>query len=334
MLPYAEEALLALYGQYNLAIWQDLVIAAAGFAVLLLLLRPVRRLLLLGLVVGVAPYISADATEGGGGVYPYGLNTVATGVLPPPGHYVYLYNLFYTADRSVDSDGRDAVPDFQLDVRAHTLRYLGVFDTRILGGRPAWLLAQPFIDGDVEVGPFGDGRRGLGDTTTGIMLGWKRPDAQMIAGLDLTLPTGAYSANRAFNPGRNQFAGTFYYSLTRPLGERFDANLRVNLTVNAKNPDTGYRSGIESGADYSVNRRFGSRWLMGVNGYAQYQLTDDEFRGERVGEDGRRLRVFAIGPQVAYRGDGWGIVGKWQRETGARNRAEGDRYWLQLFRRL
>ncbi|MFO8154095.1 transporter [Thioalkalivibrio sp.] len=317
-----------------LSIWRDLVIAAAGLTVLLRVLGRARRRFLLGLVIGLAPFTSAGATEGGGSVYPYGLNTVATGVLPPPGHHLYLYNLYYTADRAVDGDGRDAVPDFQLDVRAHTLRYLGVLDTQILGGRPAWLLAQPFIDGDLEVGPFGDGRRGLGDTTTGIMLGWKRPHSHVIAGLDLTLPTGAYSTTRAFNPGRNHFAGTFYYSLTRPFAEHFDANLRVNLTVNARNPDTRYRSGVESGADYSLNRRFGSRWLAGVNGYVQYQLTDDKLRGEQVAEDGRRLRVFAIGPQVAYRGDGWGIVGKWQRETGARNRAEGDRFWLQMFWRL
>lgn len=317
-----------------LRIWQDLVIGAAGLALLLLLLRRARRLFLLGLVVGLAPFTTAAATEGGGSVYPYGLNTVATGVLPPPGHYLYLYNLYYTADRSVDGDGRDAVPDFQLDVRAHTLRYLGVSDTQILGGRPAVLLAQPFIDGDLEVGPLGDGRRGLGDTTTGLMLGWKRPNSQVIAGVDLTLPTGAYSEDRAFNPGRNHFAGTFYYALTRPLGERFDANLRVNLTVNARNRDTRYRSGLESGADYSLNRRFASRWLAGVNGYAQYQLTDDRLGGERVGGDGQRLRAFAIGPQVAYRGDGWGVVGKWQHETSARNKAEGDKFWLQMFWRL
>jgi len=317
-----------------LGVWQDVVIAMVGLASLLLWSRRVLRLSLLGIAVAVFPYGSVSATEGGGSVYPYGLNTVATGVLPPPGNYLYLYNLYVTADRVVDGAGNAAVPDFQLDVRAHTLRYLGVLDAQVLGGRPAWLLAQPFIDGDLEVGSFGDGRSGLGDTTTGIMLGWRRPEWHSIAGLDLTLPTGAYSRDRAFNPGRNHFAGTFYYAVTRPLGERYDANLRVNLTLNAKNPDTQYRSGVESGGDYSLNRRFGERWLGGLNGYFQYQLTDDKLDGETVGEDGRRLRVFAIGPQVGYRGDGWGIVGKWQRETGARYKAEGDKYWLQFFWRL
>ena len=317
-----------------LGIWQDVVIAGAGLAVLVVLFRRVLRLSLLGLAAGLLPYGPVSATEGGGSVYPYGLNTVAAGVLPPPGHYLYLYNLYYTADRLADGDGNSAAPNFQLDVRAHTLRYLGVLDAQVLGGRPALLLAQPFIDGDLEVGPISSGRSGLGDATAGVMLGWQRPGWHSIAGLDLTLPTGAYSETRAFNPGRNHFAGTFYYAVTRPLGELYDANLRVNLTLNARNPDTRYRSGVESGGDYSLNRRFGTNWLAGVNGYFQYQLTDDKLRGETVGNDGRRLRAFAIGPQVAYRGDGWGIVGKWQRETGARNKAEGDKYWLQLFWRL
>ena len=45
--------------------WQRTALCAAGLT--LVMLRP------------------AHATEGGGSVYPYGLNTVASGVLPKPG---------------------------------------------------------------------------------------------------------------------------------------------------------------------------------------------------------------------------------------------------------
>ena len=44
-----------------------------------------------------------------------------------------------------------------------------------------------------------------------------------------------------------------------------------------------------------------------------------------------RLHAVAYGPQVAYRGNGWGIAAKWQREDHARNKAEGDKLWLQFF---
>jgi hypothetical protein len=53
-----------------------------------------------------------------------------------------------------------------------------------------------------------------------------------------------------------------------------------------------------------------------------------------VAGTGRRAHVFAYGPQQTYRGDGWGVSAKLQHETSARNKAEGDKLWLQLFFRL
>ncbi len=50
----------------------------------------------------------AHATEGGGSVYPYGLNTVATGILPKPGHYLYVYNSYYTAKETTTNDGDES----------------------------------------------------------------------------------------------------------------------------------------------------------------------------------------------------------------------------------
>ena len=72
-------------------------------------------------------------------------------------------------------------------------------------------------------------------------------------------------------------------------------------------------------------------WLAGLNGYLYQQVTDDEIDGDAVGGDGRQLRVLAYGPQVVYRGERWGAVAKWQHEDHTRNKAEGDKYWLQLF---
>lgn len=181
----------------------------------------------------------AAASEGGGGVYPYGLNTVAAGVLPKPGDYLYNYNTLYTADVTTTDSGRVAPVPFDVSVRAHTLRWLHVFAGPMLfAGTPGLLVAQPFLVGDAKIGPRRENRSGLGDATVGLMLGWHAPRLHRLAGVDLTLPTGDYSAAHLFNPGRNQWAATFYYAFTAPLGERLDANVRANLTVNAWNPDT------------------------------------------------------------------------------------------------
>ncbi len=292
----------------------------------------IRKLCLLVLVLAAAPCVPAAATEGGGSVYPYGLNTLASGILPRPGHYLYNYNSYFTADVTTDNGG-DAVPiDFQVDVRVHTLRYLGVAESvKFAGGTLGWLVAQPWLFGDAEVGPRAERRDGPGDTTVGLMLGWHAPTRHMMTGVDVTLPTGAFSATRLFNPGRNQYAATFYYAVSASLGARFDSNLRANLTLNGENRANGYRSGPEAGLEGSINLRVGPRWLVGLNGYLHHQIGADELDGREVPIDGRQLHVLALGPQVAYRGDGWGVAAKWQRETGARNKAEGDKYWLQLF---
>jgi hypothetical protein len=282
---------------------------------------------LLGFASGVA-----SATEGGGSAYPYGLNTVATGILPKPGHYAYTYNSFYTAKATTTHDGERAPLPFDVNVRAHTLRYLGVHPTaKVFGGSVGWLVAQPFLVGDASIGPREDYGSGLADAALGLMLGWHGPTRHSLVGVDLHVPNGSYDPDRLFNPGRNYWAATAYYAVTATFGGRYDANLRTNLTLNDANPDTNYRSGHEVGADYSLNARVTPKVLVGLNGYWHQQVTDDEIAGATVPVDGRRLRVVAYGPQVGYRGDGWGVTAKWQHEDLARNKAEGDKYWLQLF---
>jgi hypothetical protein len=274
----------------------------------------------------------ALATEGGGSVYPYGLNTVASGILPKPGHYLYVYNLQYAADVTMTNSGDPAPVPFDVEVRAHTLRYLGSFDgPKIAGGTPGLLVAMPYLDGSADIGPRSDRGDALGDLTVGVMLGWHGPKLHTLTGMDFVLPTGSYDADRLFNPGRNQFAAIAYYAVTAAIGERLDANLRAQVTLNGRNDDTDYESGTEAGLEYSLNLRLGPQWLVGLNGFVHHQLTDDVQGGARVASDGRRLHAVAWGPQVAYRGNGWGIAAKWQREDHARNKAEGDKVWLQFF---
>jgi hypothetical protein len=272
----------------------------------------------------------ALASETGGSVYPYGLNTVAAGILPKPGNYLYNYNTLYTADVTTTNAGAAAPVPCDVEVRAHTLRWLHVFDgPKVLGGTPAVLVAQPYLFGDAKIGPRHEERSGLGDTTVGLMLGWHSPRLHRLTGVDVTLPTGEYSKARLFNPGRNQWAATFYYAVTAPIGNRLDANLRANFTVNSRNADTRYSTAPEAGLEYSLNVRLAGGWLAGVNGYYERQLADDEVGG--IDAEGRRLRVFAYGPQVMWRSPRFGASAKWQHEDGARNKAQGEKYWLQFF---
>lgn len=66
-----------------------------------------------------------------------------------------------------------------------------------------------------------------------------------------------------------------------------------------------------------------------MNGYFERQLADDEVAGTDV--LGWRLRVRAYGPQLIWRGQRIGASAKWQHEDAAHNKAQGEKYWLQLF---
>ncbi|MDA0235107.1 MAG: transporter, partial [Proteobacteria bacterium] len=67
------------------------------------------------------------------------------------------------------------------------------------------------------------------------------------------------------------------------------------------------------------------------------QTTDDEINGQTIAanpgfwSEGRKGEVFAIGPTVSYTTKG-GVhfTGQWNRETGAENRFEGDKFILKL----
>jgi hypothetical protein len=56
---------------------------------------------------------------------------------------------------------------------------------------------------------------------------------------------------------------------------------------------------------------------------------DTNYRSGNEGE------VIAIGPFIGYRPSlDWGVLSKWQHETHAENRAQGNRFILQLLYRL
>jgi hypothetical protein len=73
------------------------------------------RALLIGAGLITLPGLT-HATEGGGTVYPLGVNTVISGKMPPDGLTAFLYLSEYHADATKDGDGHDKanIKDFDL----------------------------------------------------------------------------------------------------------------------------------------------------------------------------------------------------------------------------
>ncbi|MDR9752488.1 transporter [Pseudomonas sp. SZMC_28357] len=281
-----------------------------------------------------------QATEGGGSVYPVGVNTVASGRLPPPGLTTFWYLSDYTSNSLKDSDGHDkaGIHNFDLNVQAISLRldyvysYLTLFGARV-ESRFALPLVKGAISFDVDT-PRGRVRRtehqdGMGDLTmVPLILSWSTPRFHQLLGLDIVAPIGSYDEDRLFNPGRNTWSFGPWYSFTAYPIDNLEVSSKMVYFVNTKNDATHYKSGDEFNADYNIGYNVTKEWQVGVNGYLYKQVTDDEQHGETFA-DGNRGQVFAIGPAVKYQTPQWGFAAKWQHEMKVENRSEGDRFWLQ-----
>ena len=85
--------------------------------------------------------------------------------------------------------------------------------------------------------------------------------------------------------------------------------------------------------DYAASYEAVPKWQLGVSGFLYKQTTDDTVNGTDV-PGGNKGRAFGIGPFIRYHEGYWGITFKWQHESWVENRAQGNRYFLQLAFRL
>ncbi|WP_338136459.1 SphA family protein [Pseudomonas frederiksbergensis] len=293
-------------------------------------------------VLGMLSLIqSSYATEGGGTVYPLGVNTVLAGRMPPPGLTGFLYLSDYQANKTMDDSGnrKAGVHDFEINVQAISARLDYVYtDYTLLGAKLASRIALPMIKGDISFDVNtsagrvhrSDNQQGIGDLTiVPIILGWSSPLVQQMTGVEIYAPIGAYDKEHLFNPGRNTWSYAPWYSFTAYPVEDIEISSKIAYVVNTENSATHYKSGQEFIADYNIGYNIDKQWQIGLNGYIYKQLTDDEQHGESVSPNGNRGQVLAVGPSVKYQSSGVGFVLKWQHETKVENRAAGDRLWLQ-----
>lgn len=296
----------------------------------------------IGCVLALAIAAAAGATEGGGTSKALGVDTVRPGVMPQPGLRLTTFLAYYEADETLDGAGqpRPGLSDFQLDVTALTLRLQYVWPGVELWGAnvETRLGASVFVDSSVSFDvqtPRGPLHRegsvtSWGDALFGpVLLGWHHDDFHQIFGLEFFIPTGRFDANKLANASRGYFSlGPAYFFTWLP--GIFEVSGSTIYLVNARNPDTDYRSGDEVSLDYSLGVSPGRGWQFGLSGYLYKQVTDDRMNGRVVG-DGNRGQAIGIGPFVQYAPTKeWGVTLKWHRETSVENRAKGDRIFLQF----
>jgi hypothetical protein len=189
---------------------------------------------------------------------------------------------------------------------------------------------------------------GLGDLEVSPLLHWEIGDHQQVTvAPTIVLPTGDYDATRRVNTGYGNFF-TFRPSVQYAyIGDGWDVGGRAVLSFNTRNKDNGYYSGNMFNFDWQLMAFVSEDIRLGVQGYFVRQLNNDTqdlsgFSSTQQSSlqkeiiDGNKTSVNAVGPAVAWLRNGGEFLleGKFMKEFDARNRTEGQAFWLTLSKPL
>ena len=276
----------------------------------------------------------AVATENGLTSYPIGVNTVLDGVLPPPGaSQFYSYTEYYVTNQFSGNQGQAIIPGFRTSLIAEAPRVIHTWSPLFGPFTVSSGMVVPIVHLSTRVDGLSGQNTGLGDVTISpLYIGYKNADSTVFSylGLDITVPSGAYSASRVANLGRNVFAFVPNFNLTVFPRRDIEATLSINVEFDTKNQSTNYQSGNVASLEYLLGYSITPKFQVGIQGYVLSQFSDDRQSGVTV-DDGFRGRAIAFGPQVRYNfSPTSAIVLKYQHEVAVRNRATGDRLWVEL----
>lgn len=165
----------------------------------------------------------------------------------------------------------------------------------------------------------------------------------------IIIPTGDYDVSQRANAGNGNFY-TFRPSVQYAfVGDGWDLGARFVLSFNTRNKDNGYRTGNILNIDYQAMKFVSEDVRVGLQGYVVEQFTKDsqDLTGYSSAQQlalattsdlstGNKMSVYAAGPAVAWLANGGEFLleGKFLKEFGAKNRTEGQAFWLTLSKPL
>jgi hypothetical protein len=278
---------------------------------------------------------TASSTENGLTTYPLGVNTVLDGILPPPGiTQFYNYTEYYFANKFAGPDGNSAIPGFHSEALVDAARVVHTWGGTLGPFTVSSGVVAPLVHLHLDVPGASGTRTAPGDIIVQpFMIGYTNSSHTFFAFLtnDVSLPTGAYAANRLVNIGVNYYAYQPNLSMTWFPSPRWEMSSTAQVEFHSPNHATNYHSGDVASLDYLIGYSVTERVQLGLQGYFLKQFTDDTINGQTAPDDGFRGQTIGIGPQLRYAfGPDKAIAFKYEHEFAVRNRPQGDRLWVQF----
>jgi hypothetical protein len=249
----------------------------------------------------------ARADEGGVSFWipgQYAQNLIAT---PPSPGWSVPVTLYYYSGSAPDSAGPSSAVTPGTRSQSWQLSASPTWapEAKLLGGQLALMLSAGFGSNATQLavtgssGPESQTVGGTMDLAPAATLAWQNDNDSWMVYLTGNVPAGSYAGTRLSNVGIGHGAvdgGGVYTYDSDATGRSFSAALGV--TYNSINPDTQYRSGIDSHLGLSAMLPLAGGVRAGLSGYVYYQLTGDSGAGDACGSC--KSRVAGVGPQVNW----------------------------------
>ncbi|MDX9844597.1 MAG: transporter [Aquabacterium sp.] len=187
---------------------------------------------------------------------------------------------------------------------------------------------------------------GIADLEVSPVMHWEIGDHQSVTfAPTIVMPLGDFKANQRVNTGFGDYY-TFRPSVQYAfIGDGWDIGGRAVMSFNTRNKDTDYYSGKIFNFDWQAMAFVSEDIRVGVQGYFVRQLQADTVTPNAsnamtqkmlLDQNGNKASVNAIGPAVAWLMNGGEMLieGKFIKEFGAKNRTEGQAFWLTISKPL
>jgi hypothetical protein len=255
---------------------------------------------------------------------------IDAGVQPPSGLAIVSQTLHYDASELRDRQG-NVVPIEGLSMKA-TGSALGVSYTTKPKGAPYLTFAAglPLADIHVSSDDPATSLNGYGFSDMffqPLKLGWRERRFDVVTAYVLYAPTGHFEPRSGVSPGRgywtNQFSlgGALFADSTRTHRVSALASYERNTRKRGIDIRRGDMFQIQGGAGAAVKKIA----MIGVAGFALWQVTPDKGADIPVKLRGERTRVFGLGPEADLTIPQWKtrVALRAEREFGVTSRPRG-----------
>lgn len=274
-----------------------------------------------------------------------GTMTYGAGNLPPAGaSAIGARVVVYDFTKIADQDGSMRAPLKTLDATAvgAAVSLMHMTHWTFLGADYGMQVVVPYLNASasstIAAGPRTISTEGhfsqiLNATVSPIMLQWRDPTRTYNQNfiLDVQIPVGTYQGSNPLNAATDAYAIRPKYTFTYLSKGGFEVTAALSLEYDFKNRHEDYQTGMIGTVNAAVGQHIG-QFTVGLSGYALNQFNGDQMNGQLAPNDGRKARVFALGPAIAYRDPnkriGPVVSLKYLREFDARNRSQGNSLWL------